>query len=199
MKKFSDFDKLSAALILDEVDTFNELIKDGASVDAKSGFGVPIIFFAIRSNAEDYVARLVDNGADLKILDENGRTVLQCATMTHDFHLFDYLVDSGADINHKDYGEKTRLMWCIVYGETDLCEHLLSLKADPNICDKSGVSPLIKAVRLDRSCIVSLLVDAGADLFYKTYTTNMTAYDYAKKRGNTNLANYLESKMKEKK
>jgi hypothetical protein len=66
------------------------------------------------------------------------------------------------DINAKDAGGRTPLMWASRRGDVASIRTLLAYGADPNITDRSDVTPLHKAVADADDESVLLLLEAGA-------------------------------------
>src|SRR5690606_36491698 len=83
---------------------------------------------------------LIDNGADLSIMDDMGRTALHWAAQNtrwlfeyqqlHDARFLQYLLDQGADINKVDRFGMTPLMWANAEGATGNAAALAAWNSD---------------------------------------------------------------------
>lgn len=67
-------------------------------------------------------------------------------------------------INQQEkFTKSTLLLKSILQSENSLTEFLLNSKADPDLCNKSGESPLHFAVENSNYKIINLLLEKGAD------------------------------------
>ncbi len=69
---------------------------------------------------------------------------------------------------------------------------LLENQCNLNVTDKDGDTPLIEAVRNNKTDTVRALVEAGCDIAIRGYK-NKTAAEWAKERGHHAIAEYLRS------
>mmetsp|Transcript_1582 Transcript_1582/g.3792 ORF Transcript_1582/g.3792 Transcript_1582/m.3792 type:complete len:189 (-) Transcript_1582:133-699(-) len=86
------------------------------------------------------VRRLLDQGAFVDELDEDGWTPLRWAVQYGQCEVVQALVDAGADVEART-GGKTALHRAAYMGRQDVCEVLLKAGADPNPVDDDGFVP----------------------------------------------------------
>lgn len=70
---------------------------------------------------------------------------------------------------------------------------LLSHGADPNATQVGGFTPLFSAATANRRDLAELLIDHGAHALYRS-ELGKTAADFARERGHSELANWLEQR-----
>jgi ankyrin repeat protein len=141
------------------------------TVLTKSG-GTALHLAAFGGNA-DNIATLADAGIDVNKADSFGLSPLHVAVINDNIDAVKMLIEKGADIDAEDLYGRTPLMWCIwtarnavlnrdwpedykseknnydnLYSEETL-ECLLALGAHPELPDKSGVTPLQLAKRMN--------------------------------------------------
>lgn len=76
-------------------------------------------------------------------------------------------LEDGANANGRIGNETTILLWCIERAQSKMIEcldHLLAHGADPNQCDDSQISPLMKACWGGQIDAVFRLIEAGANV-----------------------------------
>ncbi|XP_054750504.1 ankyrin repeat domain-containing protein 34C-like [Lytechinus pictus] len=112
---------------------------------------------------------LVEGGTDLHSVDDNGRTALIIACMTHyeddkenvtKTKLVKLLLENKANVNAQDKCGRTCLMYaCMELGGKELIKLLLTYEADPRITDKNGSSALVYAVNAGDASVLSSLIN----------------------------------------
>jgi len=110
---------------------------------------------------------LIDAGADIKALDNHGRTVLHYAVQSrYPPDIVSCLIDAGADINALDNHGRTVLHWAVQsHYPPEIVSCLIDAGADAEALDKHGRTVLHLAVEMNsRPEVVSCLIDAGADI-----------------------------------
>ncbi len=183
-------DDLCDAILMGELDRFNELIDQGIDVNQLDEEGNPPILFAAALGDRAMLKKLLDAGADPNVRareeceeagemapgDGDGATTLikkaRAINSKQDLEILRMLADAGALVNAEDSAGRTALYHAIESGMGDpgAVEVLLSLGADPNIRDKNGVSPLMIArarladpvVEDNMEPICRMLEEAGA-------------------------------------
>ena len=104
----------------------------------------------------------IESGADVNCVGIDGSTPLGAASFSASTDLMEYLISKGADPNN-NAGRSTALMKAIVSQWPDKVELLLNHGANPNLCSRSGDSPLQYAAQLKSPAILKILLRAGAD------------------------------------
>lgn len=96
------------------------------------------------------------------------------------------------DLNKEGPYNMTLLMECCRSGALEVADELLQAGADPNIQDFYGRTAAMHWAGSDDADLTfsDILKDAGADFSIRDFK-NLTAYDYAKKMGNTQLLDFL--------
>ena len=159
------------------------LIKKKATVNYRDFKGVSPLSFTISDTSRSFASQkehvkiLIEAGARLDIVDNEGKTPLHYA-MTYNLGLIPLLVEAHANVNAKDKAGKTPLQMAVLTSNPIAVEQLLKAGADPNAVDSEGNTPLFGVQSVD---IAKALIAAGA----KTATKNLkgeTALDYAVSR-----------------
>lgn len=138
----------------------------------------------------DEVRRLLDAGADPNATDEHGSGML----LTFEPRVIEYLLSRGADPNIQLNETGSPVLLGLTHGDHLECVRLLLAGgADPNrAAAATGETPLHGAVTnkvLDRSSLVKLLLDYGADPNART-KPGVRSYSFwrdARTRGETPL------------
>ena len=99
------------AIIRGQVEVLKLLIKSGASVNVKYGDKRPILY-ASRQNRKDVIELLIENGACLEVVDEDGDTPLMTAVRMKFHTLSIFLLEKGADPEHRNNARKRALDYC---------------------------------------------------------------------------------------
>lgn len=113
---------------------------------------------------------LVEYGADINYIYDDGDTILMTAAANGYMDILDYILENGADINicsnkhNNDYGA-TALMLACMNGQTDVVDRLLKEpECDINIKNKVGSTALTYAVIFGQNNIIDKLIINGADI-----------------------------------
>jgi ankyrin repeat protein len=112
------------------------LLQAGASLEWAEGS-------IITDAAGAAIPVLLDAGADIDAIGEDGNWLLITAVETGDLQLARDLLDRGAKVdNHSEYIEITALHKALDFEEAHIALLLLERGADPNNCDLDGERPL---------------------------------------------------------
>jgi uncharacterized protein len=120
------------AVMNDDLETAQLLIKAGASVDAKSRMGaITALYLAAQHGSAPMIDLLLKAGASANEANDTGTTVLMLAAGSGSVDAIKILLDHGADINAKEktWGE-TPLMFAAAMNRADAIKLLIARGAD---------------------------------------------------------------------
>ena len=110
------------------------------------------------------LSELIENGAHVDAVDEDGRTALTVAVAKNNADCVKALLVVGADVNAENKNGWTALMLATGLGYTDCAKALLEAKADVNVQTKDGYTALMAAVLTAHTDCVKVLLEAKADV-----------------------------------
>lgn len=111
----------------------------------------------------------------------SGQTALHIVVERRDTQWLTFLLQKKARPDVRDGDGISPLLRAVELNFIDGVEKLLAYKADVNYANRSGETPLIKAVLLDRAELVRILLDAGADPDKTDIIQGLSAREYAKR------------------
>jgi hypothetical protein len=113
--------------------------------------------------------QLVEGGADIEELDEEGMTALMSATQMNHFEIVVYLVELGANVAHADDIGMTALLWACIIGDLSVVKYLLSHGARITERDHEGKTALLCAATKEHLHVVQYLLssEGGASITEK--------------------------------
>ena len=117
---------------------------------------IPLII-AVNHLPMDVVKKLLNQGANINIIDNYGITALMNASYWGRSYVVRLLLNRGTDINIVDIYGQTALMFAARYGRSHVVRLLLNRGADINIINKHGQSALMCAYKRGNSKIVKVL------------------------------------------
>ena len=169
----------------DDITNPNEVVAKGLLTKLKSGkkvvesaieltFSPRIIenkntalLVAARDANIEAVRTALSGGADVNAADFNGMKVLEYAVQSGNEEVVKTLIAAGADVNEKAYRPAGPLKLAAAKGHSTIVRILLSAGADPNP-PEGDVTPLMNAARVNSVPIVTMLLDARANINAKT-------------------------------
>lgn len=144
----------------------NILVKHGADIDAKNGYGETALVQQALRGCVETVALLLRLGASPNQAGPgpDGETPLVFAVSRSDPHLAEMLLQHGADVNRLTAGVSP-MTWAIYRAATNMVKLLLDHGADPLIDDEGG---LIAASHSGYEPIIDLLLARGDEINRQT-------------------------------
>lgn len=144
-----------------------ELIARGADVNAQDRQRDSAFLLAGARGYADIVRLALGAGADLKRTNRYGGTALIPACHHGHVETVRLLLATPIDVNHVNDLGWTALLEAVILGDggpahTEIVGLLLGHKADPNLPDRSGITPLAHARQRGQRAVAELLVQAGA-------------------------------------
>ena len=115
------------------------------------------LHYAAMEGKTNEVIRLIDNGFDIAVKDNDGEMPLYYAIMNDNIDIVRILIESGANINEKGNNGLTPLHQAAVCGNSEIVLILLQNGADINTQDNLGRTPIKHAVAKGNTDIVKLL------------------------------------------
>lgn len=130
---------LMLAALCDETDIIPLLIEHGAEVNTKDSDEVTALMYAVPYNPKA-IKILVDYGADVKVIDDIGRTLMhKAADQAKQPEIIKILVELGVDINTIGKLDMTPLMSAAMCNENlEIIKALIKNGADVKAKDSSG-------------------------------------------------------------
>ncbi|CAN5617606.1 hypothetical protein BH20ACI4_BH20ACI4_23730 [soil metagenome] len=145
------------------------LLKKGAKINPKCGSP---LWNAVRREKTEAAKFLIEAGADLNYIDNNGENILMVAAKNNDAEMIQFLVDKGFPVNKQSNNGSTALFAAVdnsPFSVLDTIKILLKAGANPDVIinyDNSTVcsTPLIRSVERQNSNVIKLLVEYKADI-----------------------------------
>ena len=138
------------------------LLEAGCSPDKRDKNGFTPFMIAISSGQYDVAKILLDTGADVNAVNNDGRSALmECVSHTEGV---DFLLVANIDVNIRDVFGSTALLDACTRGCLSSVTKLLTAGADVNIVDREGQTALMCAANNCAGEIAQLLLDNGADI-----------------------------------
>ena len=141
-----------------------ELLKKGEDpnqlVEISEDEYAPILFYALRYRVDlDLIKLLIENGADINYLSDDGVGVLDEAVVFGKIETIKYLLnDLGMDVNStKRKSGMTPFMQACCYGDLELISYIKECGADINKRDNNGMNALDYAKKLGQKKVKDFL------------------------------------------
>ncbi|GFT43189.1 kinase D-interacting substrate of 220 kDa [Nephila pilipes] len=147
-----------------QVAVVNELLAQGADVNAEDVDNWSALTNAAKCGFKEVVTKFIDHGADIEHRDMGQWTPLMWASYKGHYYVVKILLEHAAMVNVVDKNHCTPLIWAAGRGFLEIVEALLERGAKVYSSDKYGTTPLVWACRKGYTEIVHLLLDAGANV-----------------------------------
>ncbi|CBJ30921.1 conserved unknown protein [Ectocarpus siliculosus] len=177
------------------------LLERGAHVNdtVQVSRGLPLQYHANANHVQDVMRALVEGGADVRAVDDQGLSALLNAVKGNFGDAASYLVEKGADANdvYVDEGgdRHSLLMDAIIVENVPFAELLVKHGADVNVTDEQGVTTLIQAAHRGMLVICELVVEKGVAVAAKS-DDGITALIAAASEGHAGIVELLLGKAK---
>jgi ankyrin repeat protein len=134
-------------------------LKSGGNPNAEEENGESVICFAMRYHCDSEILDLlIENGADLNHIDNEGVSVFDVAVTYNVLAIIERLIDNGFDVNHPTRRSGfTPLMGAVCYGRVEVIQKLLDKGVDVTTRDNHGFSALDFARKMHKKSILALL------------------------------------------
>lgn len=185
--RYFQWNQMTALHVAGDAASARVLLDAGADVNAPDGLGRPPAFFAVEKQDPALFELLLARGADLRIRDKNGRTLLHAATFAADAKTFQKLLslrfsgndgrrlrpdENAAAVRMFDPNDGSLVPFCppplitaAECGRLELVKILLGAGADiDSLAFMEMDSPLVSALRLRQFHCAKFLILAGADV-----------------------------------
>jgi ankyrin repeat protein len=163
-------------------------------VNNKNYYGFTALHNAVMCGNTDVVRILIDNNADVNVLDNDHiKFPLLSAVLRDDKEITNILLENGADVNLINKIGDSPLHGAVLRNNKEITNILLEKGADVNSINNIGDTPLIIAVKNQNYDLVQRLTLAGADLYVQN-KENETALSIAAKLGNVDIVNHIINK-----
>jgi ankyrin repeat protein len=192
---------LQTAVMIDNPEMAVRLLQLGANANApasapEDGGGRTALQWAAENGNLQLCQVLMEASADLNATPavDGGITTLAGAVSSMNYELVQLLLKHGASVNvryNNDYGRfgnepSTALETAAKLNDTAMTRLLLSAGADPRIGQ-----PVIRAVGKQNLELISMLLEAGADINKPEILTGQSALSEAVRRDNSHLVHFL--------
>ena len=109
----------------------------------------------------DTVKSLLDGGADIEAIDEDGRSALMLAAYHGNYEIMELLLDRGADVNAKDHFGWSALMEAAFYNDSTAMDFLLDNGAEFDSKDSEVLTGISLVVADGNTELATLLLNDG--------------------------------------
>ncbi len=181
-----------------DLDEVCSLLAQGVSPAEADSDGWSALHAAASRNHTEIIRVLLDAGCPVDVMDDSGFTPLLNAAGPGSTETISRLLAAGADPNVRESLLQTPLLRAADYGNAEVAQLLID--AGARIDEKPrGVTALMTAAEsLDGMETVRVLLQAGADPRIADDGTDeefvgMTASDYARRMGNTLIADLIDA------
>eukprot|EP00605_Chrysophyceae_sp_TOSAG23-4_P001634 GSChrysophyteH1.ASY1.ANO1.1794.1 assembled CDS len=173
------------------------LLSRGANVDVADVEGYTALMAAAAEGHTHVCRLLVEAGAAVDAVTTGGDTALIFASHSGHIAALQVLVERGADVGKTDENGVTPLIHAVKRGHAEAARFLVTNGANPNdnFLDENSLvrSLLMDAVHVNNTEWLSLLLEKGGDVDYKSPADGTTLITQAAMQGNLPLTQILLS------
>lgn len=139
---------------------FHSLMGKGANVNP----GGSALISAIYNADTEMAIALINRGANVNPVTEDGWPPLMYAAMRGMQEVFERLMTARVDVNRKNRSGATALMQAAISGEAGMVASLLAAGADVNAADSTGMTALMWAIQRGNEAVFELLLEASPNV-----------------------------------
>lgn len=171
----------------------NELLERKIKIDCENNTIQPL-HIACQSGNLEIVKILVQQGADINILNERGFTPVHVTLYYNHLTIADYLINQGADINVCSIHGITLLHVASRHGHLSIVKYLIDKGMDVNVQDERGFTPLYIASYSGCLSVVECLLENKATNVNACSKKGETPLHIASKYGHFLIVKHLVTK-----
>ena len=173
------------------IDKVNQLLREGANVNAVDKWGSTALIDAAFSGNTDIAKALIKAGANVNAKNKGSDTPLLIAILNGNTDIVKALIKAGANVNVADNIGWTPLLYAAQHGHTDIVKALIKAGANVNVADTNiGNTALLYVALFGRTDIAKILIKAGANV-NAANIFGSTALLYAAQHGHTDIVKAL--------
>lgn len=165
------------------------LLESGCSVNFRAGTQSAPLHVAARSGNTDIVDLLIESGASVNTKDSVGNTPLILSALNSQYGVMKSLIKAGCDINMANNEGLTALHYACHKARG--FQQLLDAGADPDVRDKSNITPLFMAATEGFDGVVKALVERKCDVNIANDSVKRTALHILAYKGHSECINSL--------
>ena len=186
-------DDLSSLLFknLENEETFNQLLFNGADINAKNKNAWCLLFEVIMLKLNHKIKYIIDSGAFLNTRDNKGRNALFWAVYFENVEAFKVLLDLGIDLCVNSKENLHVIQYTIYKGNLELLKVLITAKLPNNNIDDIKATALIFTVLYNKADLLDFLLKNAANKDYMDSFGN-TALSLAKELKINNMIEKLK-------
>lgn len=201
--EYENFDPVIFAARIGETKCIERLLALKFKKDYKDEDGRDALFYsAFFCQPKSFIC-LIENGANISILDNNGYNVLEIAAFKNCLEIVQYIVelcerkkDRSNDINYQSKDGFTALHAAAQGNAKQVAEFLMNLKCELNKFDENGLTALHIAAKFGSTEVFKFLAENGFDINEKTNGENpQNSFKIAFDTGNYDIVQYIGTKF----
>lgn len=184
----SDYKGLHAAALKGDLDQLQQLIAQGAAVEARDPAGRTALHVAVFKSHEEIVRALAEAGSDMNALEGQSYDAITIAAVANDLAMMKLVISLGGKSgNMTSPYDGTALIAAAHLGHVEIVKTLIAAGAPLDHVNNLGWTALMEAVVLGdggprHTEIVDALIDAGANIAIPD-RAGITPLQHAKQRG----------------
>jgi ankyrin repeat protein len=170
-----------------DLNEVNQLLAQGAGVNARDGRGRTALIAAAYGNHLEVARVLIEAGADVNIKDSTQQSAYLIPTADGNLDMLRLTLQSGADVHSTDSYNGTGLIRAADRGHVEIIQELLQTPINVDHVNRLGWTALLEAIILGNGGprhteVVRLLVGAGANVNLAD-GNGVTPLTHARQRG----------------